>query len=61
MSDQRIKCGQVANVLLAGGLWQNCALEEGHEGECQPEGNCVRHGHYIGLRCPHWPTCIKSL
>jgi hypothetical protein len=42
-----------------------CVLDEGHEEECRPGGNCVAHGPYVGSpnvppQCPRWPDCIKG-
>lgn len=37
-----------------------CGLEKGHEGSHLPKSHCVRHGGYLGDRCPHWPTCVSA-
>jgi hypothetical protein len=44
--------------LIAGASSYACMLPKGHEGECQPGGNCFKHGKYVGAtRCPKWPDC----
>jgi hypothetical protein len=52
------KCGQPAGSLIPRlGMSLACVLEKGHEGDCQPGGNCVKHGEYVGRQCPEWPDC----
>ena len=61
---QEKTCGKpAASLIPRWGMSWACALQLGHKGECQPGGNCVKHGHYISPantnpQCPKWPDCI---
>ena len=47
--------------LIAGASSYACMLPKGHKGECQPGGNCFKHGPYVGTtQCPQWPKCMES-
>lgn len=49
------KCGKpAASLIPRWGMSYACVLDKGHEGECQPGGNCFAHGPYVGTtQCPH--------
>lgn len=56
-------CGKAAASLTPFTAFA-CVLEDGHEGECTPGGNCVAHGLYVGEpnvppQCPRWPLCAR--
>ena len=54
-------CGKPAASLVPRWGWYfACYLPPNHEGECQPGGDCIAHGRYIGSRCPRWPECVKA-
>lgn len=61
-------CGKPAAPFIPRwGSWFACMLPPGHEGSCQPGGNCVAHGPYLtplGVPpcCPHPLTeCLKII
>jgi len=60
-----MKCGKpAASLIPRWGMSWACVLDKGHEGECAPGGNCVKHGPYVCKpneqpKCPQWPDCVN--
>jgi hypothetical protein len=56
------KCGQPATSFIPRwGMSFACVLPKGHGGDHQRGGYCLKHGEYIGEKCPQWPNCIQGL
>lgn len=54
-------CDKPTKYPITAHLLYACALPQGHDGECQPGGNCVVHGQYVGgTQCPRWPSCVTD-
>src|SRR5678815_2502735 len=62
-SEPSAKCGKpAASLIPRWGMSWACVLDKGHEGECAPGGNCIKHGPYVCKpndqpKCPKWPDC----
>lgn len=56
------KCGERAEALNPRlGLYYACVLPKGHDGDHQKGGTCLKHGAYVGDKCPSWPWCADEI
>ena len=55
------RCGAPAAPFIPRwGMAFSCVLPKGHSGEHRQGGTCLKHGEYIGAKCPHFPDCMPA-